>query len=56
MLKNIKFIKEHYKNQIETLNDFIKDAYPNLPNQNSSLFNATVHVESIKDIIAKKIE
>ena len=36
MLENIEFIKEHYINQIETLNDFIKDAYPNLPNQDSS--------------------
>ena len=36
MLENIEFIKEHYIDQIETLNDFIKDAYPNLPNQDSS--------------------
>jgi len=36
MLENIEFIKKHYINQIETLNDFIKDAYPNLPNQDSS--------------------
>lgn len=36
MLENIEFLKEHYINQIETLNDFIKDAYPNLPNQDSS--------------------
>ena len=36
MLENIEFIKEHYINQIETLNDFIKDAYPYLPSQDSS--------------------
>jgi len=36
MLENIEFIKEHYINQIETLNDFIKDAYPNLPSQDNS--------------------
>ena len=36
MLKNIEFIKQHYSNQIETLNCFIDDAYPNLPNQDTS--------------------
>lgn len=36
MLKNIEFIKKYYINQIETLNCFINDAYPNLPNQDNS--------------------
>lgn len=36
MLENTDFIKKHYSNQINTLNEFIKDAYPFLPNQDSS--------------------
>lgn len=36
MLTNIEFIKTHYSNQINTLNDFIKDAYPFLPNKDTS--------------------
>lgn len=36
MLDHIEFIKKHYSNQIETLNYFINDAYPNLPIQDTS--------------------
>ncbi len=37
MIKNIKFVKEHYEDQINALNGFIKDAYPYLPKQDNSL-------------------
>jgi predicted nucleotidyltransferase component of viral defense system len=36
MLSSVDFVKEYYQNQIETLKDFIKEAYPNLPNKDSS--------------------
>ncbi len=36
MIKNIDFVKEHYREQIEALNGFIKDAYPYLPNKDNS--------------------
>lgn len=35
MLKNIDFIKENYTDQIDALNQFITDAYPYLPNNDS---------------------
>jgi len=35
-MKNIEFIKEHYSEQIYTLNSFIEDAYSSLPNQDYS--------------------
>ena len=37
MIKNIKFVKENYYEQIDALNSFIKDAFAYLPNQNNSL-------------------
>jgi len=37
MITNIDFLNEHYHEQIEALNSFIKDAYPYLPNQDNSL-------------------
>ena len=37
MIKNIDFIKENYKEQINALNEFIKEAYPYLPDKNNSL-------------------
>jgi len=37
MIKNIKFIKEHYQDQVNALNAFIKDAYPYLPKKDNSL-------------------
>ncbi len=36
MIKNIEFVKEHYSDQINALNGFIKDAYPYLPNKDNS--------------------
>ena len=36
-MKNIKFIEEHYLEQIDALNSFIKDVYCYLPNQDHSL-------------------
>jgi len=35
-MKNVEFIKEHYKEQIDALNSFIEDAYSFLPNQDHS--------------------
>ncbi len=37
MIKNIKFVKENYAEQIDALNGFIIDAYPHLPNKDNSL-------------------
>ncbi|MCF6172316.1 MAG: nucleotidyl transferase AbiEii/AbiGii toxin family protein [Campylobacteraceae bacterium] len=37
MINNIDFIKENYSDQINALNEFIKDVYPYLPNKNNSL-------------------
>ena len=37
MIKNIEFVLEHYPEQIDALNGFIKDAYPYLPHQDNSL-------------------
>lgn len=37
MIKSADFIREHYTDQIDALNGFIRDAYPCLPNQDSSL-------------------
>lgn len=36
MIENIEFVKEHYADQINALNGFIKDAYPYLPNKDNS--------------------
>ena len=36
-MKNIKFIQEHYSEQIHAFNSFIKDVYPFLPQKNYSL-------------------
>lgn len=36
-MKNIKFIQEHYTQQIHALNSFIEDVYRFLPNQDHSL-------------------
>jgi len=36
MIENIEFVKEHYTEQINALNGFIKDAYPYLPNKDNS--------------------
>ncbi len=37
MIKNIEFVQEHYSEQIQALNSFIKDVYPYLPQQDHSL-------------------
>ncbi|QOY53001.1 nucleotidyl transferase AbiEii/AbiGii toxin family protein [Candidatus Sulfurimonas baltica] len=37
MIDNIEFVKEHYSDQINALNGFIRDAYPYLPDKNNSL-------------------
>ena len=37
MIKNIDFIKANYNDQINALNEFIKDVYPYLPNKDNSL-------------------
>ena len=37
MIENIEFIKEHYIDQVDTLNGFIKEAFPYLPHKDNSL-------------------